>query len=132
MAARKASAWRLRSHTNASSGAMRFALATANSLLFPFAPHAAADGYQLLTGDRVWETPWPVADAHHLESDSYELVCQVNGKVRDRMPAPADADRDALEALARASENVQTYIDGKDVVKVVVVPGKLVNFVVRG
>ena len=116
----------------ASAGAMRFALATANSLLFPFAPHAAADGYHLLTGDRVWETPWPVADAHHLESDSYELVCQVNGKVRDRMPAPADADRDALEALARASENVQTYIDGKDVVKVVVVPGKLVNIVVRG
>ena len=116
----------------ASVGAMRFALATANSLLFPFAPHAAADGYDRLTGERVWETPWPVADPAFLESDSYELVCQVNGKVRDRVPAPADADNDALEALARGSEKVLGHIDGKDLVKVVVVPGKLVNIVVRG
>jgi leucyl-tRNA synthetase len=116
----------------ASRGAMAFALATANSLLFPFAPHAAADGYDRLTGDRVWEQPWPVADQRFIESESYELVCQVNGKVRDRVQAPADADKAALEALARASANVVAHLDGKDVVKVVVVPGKLVNFVVRG
>ena len=116
----------------ASVGAMRFALATANSLLFPFAPHAAADGYDLLSGTRVWEQPWPVADQAFLESDSYELVCQVNGKVRDRVVAPADADKDALEALARASAKVQGFVDGKDIVKVIVVPGKLVNIVVRG
>ena len=116
----------------ASAAAMRFALTTANSLLFPFAPHAAADGYDRLTGTRVWEQPWPVADQHFLESASYELVCQVNGKVRDRVQAPAGAGNDELEALARASENVRAHVEGKDVVKVVVVPGKLVNIVVRG
>ena len=111
--------------------ALRFALATASSLLFPFAPHVASDGYHLLTGERVWEQPWPVADPDMLTSDVYELVCQVNGKVRDRVPAEADTDRDGLEALARASQKVQGFLDGHDVVKVVVVPGKLVNFVVR-
>ena len=69
-----------------SPGALRFALATAASLLFPFAPHTAADAHQLLTGRRVWEEPWPAADQRWLERDTYELVCQVNGKVRDRVP----------------------------------------------
>jgi leucyl-tRNA synthetase len=115
----------------AGTGAMRFALLTANSLLFPFAPHAAADGYDRLGGGRVWEQPWPQADPAHLESDTYELVCQVNGKLRDRVAAPADAPRQELEALALAAPNVRTHVDGREVVKVVVVPGKLVNVVVR-
>ncbi len=111
--------------------AQRFALETANSLLFPFAPHAAADGYHLLTGERVWEEPWPVADQAFLERDTYELVCQVNGKVRDRVEVAADASRGALEAAALAAPNVVAHVDGHEVVKVVVVPGKLVNVVVR-
>src|SRR5439155_13858004 len=57
--------------------AVRFALATAASLLFGFAPHVSADAYHLLTGERVWETPWPAADSSLLERDTYELVCQV-------------------------------------------------------
>jgi leucyl-tRNA synthetase len=120
---------RLREQVGA--GAMRFALATANSLLFPFAPHAAADGYERLTGRRVWEEPWPSADHRYLERDTYQLVCQVNGKVRDRVEAPSGASRDQLEALALRAPNVQAHIDGKHVVKVVVVPEKLVNVVVR-
>jgi leucyl-tRNA synthetase len=115
----------------AGAGAMRFALATANSLLFPFAPHAAADGYERLTGRRVWEEDWPEADHRYLERDTYQLVCQVNGKVRDRVEAPSGAPQDELEALALAAPNVQAHIDGKSVVKVVVVPDKLVNVVVR-
>ena len=63
----------------------RFALATAASLLFPFAPHVSADIYDRLTGERVWEQPWPQADEALLERDEYELVCQVNGKLRDRV-----------------------------------------------
>jgi len=115
----------------AGTGAMRFALETANSLLFSFAPHAAADGYHLLTGRRVWEEPWPAADAQFLSSDTYELVCQVNGKLRDRVEVAADADRESLEATALAAPNVRAHVDGHDVVKVIVVPGKLVNVVVR-
>jgi leucyl-tRNA synthetase len=114
-----------------SPGALRFALSTAASLLFPFAPHTAADAYERLTGARVWDEPWPAADQRFLERDTYELVCQVNGKVRDRVEAPTGAARDELEALCLAMPKVQAHIDGKDVVKVVVVPERLVNVVVR-
>jgi leucyl-tRNA synthetase len=117
---------------DAEPGAVRFALATAASLLFPFAPHTAADAYSLLTGRRVWEEPWPAADGRYLEADTFELVVQVNGKVRDRVTAPSGASQGELEALARGSERAHAFLDGKDVVKVVVVPDKLVNIVVRG
>ncbi|MGH2941642.1 MAG: leucine--tRNA ligase [Solirubrobacteraceae bacterium] len=115
----------------ASPGAVRFVLGTAASLLFPFAPHAAADAYHLLTGERVWEQPWPSADPRFLQSPTFELVLQVNGKVRDRVQAPSDASRDELVALARESDRVRQYVDGNEVVKEIVVPGKLVNVVVR-
>jgi len=110
---------------------MRFALASAASLLFPFAPHVSADAYELLTGERAWEQPWPQADEALLESDVYELVCQVNGKVRDRVQASADAGPDTLKELCRSAPNVLAHLDGKEIVKEIVVPGKLVNLVVR-
>jgi leucyl-tRNA synthetase len=112
-------------------GAMRFALATGASLLFPFAPHTAADAHELLTGRRVWEEPWPAPDPAFLETDTREIVCQVNGKVRDRVQAPTGASREELEALALAAPNVRAHLDGRQVVKVIVVPDKLVNVVVR-
>ena len=110
---------------------MRFALATAASLLFPFAPHVSADIYDRLTGERVWEQPWPQADPALLEREVYELVCQVNGKLRDRVQAPSDASPDELKELCRAAPNVRAHVDGKEIVKEIVVPGKLVNLVVR-
>jgi leucyl-tRNA synthetase len=110
---------------------MRFALSTAASLLFPFAPHVGSDVYERLTGGRVWEQPWPQADETFLESDTYELVCQVNGKVRDRVQARADAAPQELKDLCRAAPNVMVHLDGKEIVKEIVVPGKLVNLVVR-
>jgi leucyl-tRNA synthetase len=111
--------------------AQRFALASAASLLFPFAPHVCADIYERLTGERVWEQPWPQADPALLERDEYELVCQVNGKLRDRVQAGADASPEELKELCRAAPNVRAHLDGKQIVKEVVVPGKLVNLVVR-
>jgi leucyl-tRNA synthetase len=110
---------------------LHFATATAASLIFPFAPHVGSDVYERLTGERVWETPWPQADLSLLERDVVEIVVQVNGKVRDRVQAPASSSREDLESLARERPNVVAHIDGKQVVKVVVVPSKLVNFVVR-
>ena len=112
-------------------GTLHFATATAASLIFPFAPHTGAEVYELLTGERVWETPWPDADLGLLESDVVEIVVQVNGKLRDRVQAPATATREELEALARERPNVIAHMDGKQVMKVIVVPAKLVNFVVR-
>jgi leucyl-tRNA synthetase len=121
--------WRLRDDLSA--GVIRFGLEAAASLIFPFAPHAATDAYHLLTGRRVWEEPWPQADPALLARDVFELVCQVNGRVRDRVVAPTGAPEEELKALCRAAANVQAYIDGREVVKEVVVPGKLVNLVVR-
>jgi leucyl-tRNA synthetase len=111
--------------------AVRFATATAASMIFPFAPHLGADIWERLKGGRLWETPWPLADPDLLTSDTVTLVVQVNGKLRDRIEAAADASEAELLALARESEKVRHYLDGKDVVKEIVVPGKLVNLVVR-
>jgi len=110
---------------------MAFALSSAASLLFPFAPHVSADVYELLTGERVWERPWPQAEEAMLESEVYELVCQVNGKVRDRVQVSADASPQELKDMCRAAPNVIAHVDGKEIVKEIVVPGKLVNLVVR-
>ena len=85
------------------SGTLHFAAATAASLIFPFAPHTGADVYERLTGERVWETPWPEADLSLLERDVVEIVMQVNGKVRDRVEAPANATSEELEELGASA-----------------------------
>ncbi len=111
--------------------AVRFATATAASLIFPFAPHLGAEVWERLQSSRVWEVPWPVADPALLASDTVTLVVQVNGKLRDRIEAPSEAPEAELLALARESEKVRRHLDGKEIVKEIVVPGKLVNLVVR-
>jgi leucyl-tRNA synthetase len=111
--------------------ALRFAAATAASLVFPFAPHLGAEAYAAIEGGRVWEEPWPEPDPALLEADTFTLVVQVNGKLRDQIEAAADAPEEELLRLARESENVRRHLDGKEIVKEVVVPGKLVNLVVR-
>jgi leucyl-tRNA synthetase len=111
--------------------AVRFATATAASLIFPFAPHLGSEVFERLRGERVWEQPWPEPDPALLASDTVTLIIQVNGKLRDRIEAPTDAPREDLLGLARGSEKVARHLDGKEVVKEIVVPGKLVNLVVR-
>jgi leucyl-tRNA synthetase len=111
--------------------ALRFATATAASLIFPFAPHLGSEVYESVAGGRVWEQPWPEADPALLARDTFTLVLQVNGRLRDRVEADAGASEEELLRLARDSEPVRRHLDGKEVVKEVVVPGKLVNLVVR-
>jgi leucyl-tRNA synthetase len=118
-------------HPDADPAARRFAAATAASLVFPFAPHLGAEVYEMLTGARIWEEPWPNADPAMLHADAFQLVCQINGKVRDRVEAPTGAPRDELERLCLEAPNVRAHLDGHEVVKVIVVPDKLVNVVVR-
>jgi leucyl-tRNA synthetase len=115
----------------AGEAALRLAVTTTASLLFPFAPHLAAEVYEAMTGDRVWEQPWPEPEPDLLTRDKFTLVVQVNGKLRDRIEAAADAPEAELVRLARESERVREHIDGRQVVKEIVVPGKLVNLVVR-
>ncbi len=120
-----------RQRESAPPGDVRFAVATAASLIFPFAPHLGSEVYELMTGRRVWEEPWPQADPALLERDEIQLVVQVNGKLIDRLAAPASASSEQLEELARGSEKLSARLNGKEIVKTVVVPGKLVNFVIR-
>jgi leucyl-tRNA synthetase len=110
---------------------VRFAIATAGSLISPFAPHLGAEVYESMTGARVWEEPWPQADPALLARDMFQLVVQMNGKLVDRIAAPSEASRDQLEEIARGSGKLAARLNGRQIVKAIVVPGKLVNFVVR-
>jgi leucyl-tRNA synthetase len=111
--------------------AARFAAETAVSLVQPYAPHVAAELWERLGHDEaVWEAPWPEADPALLERETFELVVQVNGRVRDRVQAAAGLAEDELVELAKGSPRVRPYLDGKPVRQTIVVPGRLVNLVV--
>ncbi|AFG38666.1 leucine--tRNA ligase [Spirochaeta africana] len=101
-------------------------------VLAPYAPHLAEELWQQLghTETLAYES-FPIWDEELCRDNEVEVVFQVNGKVRDKAVLPADSDKQALEAAARASEKIQGYLDGKTVVKVIAVPRKLVNFVIR-
>jgi leucyl-tRNA synthetase len=103
-------------------------------VLYPVVPHTTWVlwndlGYGAAMGDLV-DAPWPVVDAAALVQDEIELVLQVNGKLRGKIVVPASADKDAIEAAARASADVAKHANGAPVRKVIVVPGRLVNVVV--
>jgi leucyl-tRNA synthetase len=110
--------------------AARFAAETAVSLIQPYGSHVAEELWERLGHERLWDAPWPVADPALLEVDTVEVVVQVNGKIRDRLHVAPDITDEELVAMARASERVRTYLDGGDTARTVVVPGKLVNFVI--
>ena len=111
--------------------AVRFATETAVSLVQPYAPHIAEELWHRLGRSRLWEEPWPEADPALLEDETFELVVQVNGKVRDRVVVPVGLSEDDLVEQAKELPRVQAQVDGKRIRRVVVVPGKLVNLVVR-
>jgi leucyl-tRNA synthetase len=99
-------------------------------LLAPVAPHAThALWRELGFGDDILAAGWPTVDETALVSATTTYVVQVNGKMRGRIEAPTDAGGDAVEQLALANDNVQRFVDGLTVRKIIVVPGKLVNVV---
>jgi leucyl-tRNA synthetase len=108
----------------------RFAAETAVSLLQPWAPHVTEELWQRLGHERLWEQPWLEADPALLQRETFQLVIQVNGKVRDRMEVPADLPEEELVERAKCSEKVQAHVNGKEIRQTIVVPGKLVNLVV--
>ena len=100
-------------------------------LLAPFAPHIAEElWHQLGNTDSVHSQAWLQFDPDALVADEITLVIQIMGKTRGAIQVPAQSDKQALEQYARESEIAQRYIEGKQIKKVIVVPGKLVNFVV--
>jgi len=110
--------------------AARFAAETAVSLIQPYAPHIAEELWERLGNERLWEQRWPQADPALLEEDTFELVVQVNGKVRDRLVVPADLPEEELVARATESPKVQVHVDGGEIRQTIVVPRKLVNLVI--
>ena len=100
-------------------------------LLAPFAPHIAEELHAKANGgdSTLAYQPWPRHDEAHLVESTIEMAVQVNGKLRDRIQIPADMDKSDIERIAMESENVQRHTEGKNVKKVIVIPGKLVNIV---
>ena len=106
------------------------AIRTLVRLISPMLPHLAEEGWAAMGGDGfVSSQPWPEHDPALLVDDEATIAVQVNGKLRDTLTVPKDADKAALEALALASDKVIRSLDGATPKKVIVVPGRLVNIV---
>ncbi|MFM9263966.1 leucine--tRNA ligase [Tychonema sp. BBK16] len=102
-------------------------------LLAPFSPHIADELWHLIgNSESVHTQAWPSVDTSALVTDEITLVIQVMGKTRGTIQVPSGADKAALEKFARESDLAKRHIEGKEIKKVIVVPGKLVNFVVAG
>ena len=101
-------------------------------LLAPFAPHVAEELWEKLGHTTtVCDAEWPIFDENHLKEDSVTLSVSFNGKTRFTLDFPADASADAIREATLASEQAQKYLEGKNVVKVIVVPGRIVNIVIK-
>ncbi len=107
------------------------AVRTIASLLLPFAPHVASEVYHQLTGKQVWKQPWPVADEAWLHLETVELALQINAKNRGKLVVASDAPEDAIKQAALDSDIVRAAQNGSTIRKVIVVPGRLVNVVVK-
>jgi leucyl-tRNA synthetase len=109
----------------------REGIETLTILMAPFAPHIAEElWHELRNTNSVHQQEWLKYDPDALVVDEIVLVVQVNGKVRGTLQVPASSSKEELEEYARNSEAAQKYLEGKEIKKVIVVPGKLVNFVV--
>lgn len=101
-------------------------------LLSPFAPHVMEELWERSGGkNSVFEEAWPSYDEEKLVADMVTMAVQVNGKVRGEIRVPAEAGKDEIEKSALASDNIRRHTEGKDLVKTIVVPGRLINIVVR-
>ena len=102
------------------------------TMLSPFAPHVAEELWAMLGGEGfVCQQPWPAYDESKTVADTVQMAVQVNGKVRANIVVPAGADNDAIIAAAQADAKVRKFTDGMALVKTIVVPGRLVNLIVK-
>jgi leucyl-tRNA synthetase len=109
---------------------MQEALELIAHMLYPIVPHICEALYRALKpGATLTDARWPEVDATALVEEEIELVVQVNGKVRGAVRVPRDADRQTIESLARSNPNVQKFIAGQSIRRIIVVPGRLVNIV---
>jgi leucyl-tRNA synthetase len=117
---------------NTSAAAMPEILEKLSLMLAPFAPYLSQEIWEELGKEGpVFRQSWPVFDPELAKEDLAEIVVQVNGKLRSRIHVPFGTPKEELEALAMADEKVRPFLAGKKVVKVITVPDKLVNVVVK-
>ena len=108
------------------------AIETLLTLLNPFSPHITEELWsQLGHEDRLYNKSWPVCDESALVKDEVMIVLQINGKLKDKLMLPNNSDKEVVEEAARASDRFKEATDGHEVVKVIYVPNKIINFVVK-
>jgi leucyl-tRNA synthetase len=113
-------------------GLLREAVEAVLLLLAPVCPHVTEELWATLGhSGSLFKRPWPVADASAMRREEVEIVVQVDGRVRGRLTVDASAGERAVQDLALADSRVRPWLDGREVAKVVVVPGRLVNVVTR-
>ncbi|HQY23164.1 MAG TPA: class I tRNA ligase family protein, partial [Gammaproteobacteria bacterium] len=101
-------------------------------MLSPIAPHITHTLWHTMgNADAIVDHAWPTFDPHALIKDTLEFALQVNGKLRGSLTAPASTDNKALETLALAHENIKRHVEGKIIQKIIVIPKKLINIVVK-
>jgi leucyl-tRNA synthetase len=110
----------------------QFVLQSLVKLLAPFAPHIADELWtELGQSGSVHNAVWPVADGKYLTEDSLTIVIQVNGKLRGEIVVASGVAEDKVVETAKQNEKIKQFLDGKEIIRTVYVPGKLVNFVVN-
>jgi leucyl-tRNA synthetase len=116
--------------------AIREAVEALVLMLTPFAPHTAEDLYANLVGNNHGILAnggrFPIYNAELAKADEIEIPVQINGRLRSKVIAEPEADNKTLEALALADEKIKEWTNGKEIVKIIVVPKRLVNIVIKG
>ena len=108
------------------------AIETLLTLLNPFSPHITEELWsQLGHEDRLYNRAWPVCDESALVKDEIMIVLQINGKLKDKLMLPNNSEKEVVEGAARASDRFKEATEGREVVKVIYVPNKIINFVVK-
>ena len=102
------------------------------TLLNPIAPHITEEINELQgLGPILCESKWPTYDESKIIDETFEMVVQVNGKVRGKVEVPSDATDEEMKSYALEIDNIKRYIEGRDIVKIIVVPKKLINIVIK-
>ena len=113
-------------------GIIKEGIETIITILAPFTPHMGEELWEMIGKEgSIFDISWPKFDEKALVKDEVEIVVQVNGKVRAKLSIDADMSKEDMEKAALENEKVKASIEGKNIVKVVAVPKKLVNIVVK-
>ena len=108
------------------------AIETLLTLLNPFCPHITEELWsQLGHEDRLYNRAWPECDESALVKDEVQIILQINGKLKDKMMLPNNSEKEVVEGAARASDRFKEATEGREIVKVIYVPNKIINFVVK-